>query len=177
MWKTGAAQGRVKAAMDSQKSDAARQLDLHGAPLELDLLYNEIDKLYHAYARGCGLSDCAYWMLYDLVLAGGELPLARLTMSWSYSKQTINSALKSLQTQGYVELSFVEGSRKNKLARLTRAGRELAEERIIPAILAERRAFETLDPEEQRTLIHLVRRYASALDEQISSCSPNDPNT
>ena len=76
--------------------------ELHGAPMELDLLYNEIDKLYHAYARGCGLSDCAYWMLYDLVLAGGELPLTRLTASWSYSKQTINSALKSLQARGYL---------------------------------------------------------------------------
>ena len=32
------------------------------APFELDLLYNDIDKLYHGYARGCGLSDCAYWM-------------------------------------------------------------------------------------------------------------------
>lgn len=145
--------------------------------MELDLLYNEIDKLYHAYARGCGLSDCAYWMLYDLVLAGGELPLMRLTASWSYSKQTINSALKSLQARGYVELSFVEGSRKSKLAQLTSAGRAFSEEHIEPAILAERRAFETLDLEEQRVLVRLVRRYADALEAQITACGANAPNT
>lgn len=150
---------------------------LGSSPIELDLLYNEIDKLYHAYARGCGLSDCAYWMLYDLVLAGGELPLARFTTSWSYSKQTVNSALKSLQANGLVELAFMEGSRKSKLARLTEAGRALSQERIEPAIEAERRAFETLDADERRTFIHLVKRYAVALEEQISTCAPNAPNT
>ena len=50
-----------------------------GSARELDYLYNEIDKLYHVYAHGCGVSDCAYWMLYDLEVAGGELPLAELT--------------------------------------------------------------------------------------------------
>ncbi|WP_308615462.1 MarR family transcriptional regulator [uncultured Enorma sp.] len=164
-------------ALTSGVDGASGAEELHGAPMELDLLYNEIDKLYHAYARGCGLSDCAYWMLYDLVLAGGELPLTRLTASWSYSKQTINSALKSLQARGYVELSFVEGSRKSKLAQLTSAGRAFSEEHIEPAILAEQRAFETLDLEEQRMLVRLVRRYADALEAQITACGANAPNT
>ena len=151
--------------------------EVEGDPLELDLLYNEIDKLYHTYARGCGLSDCAYWMLYDLVLAGGELPLARLTTSWSYSKQTINSALKTLQANGLIELSYVEGSRKSKRALLTQAGRAFSEECIAPAIRAERRAFEVLDADEQHTLVRLVRRYADALEEQISRCTPSDTAT
>ena len=150
---------------------------LDGSPIELDLLYNEIDKLYHAYARGCGISDCAYWMLYDLVLAGGELPLARLTTSWSYSKQTISSALKSLQASGFVELSYIEGSRKCKLARLTDAGRAFSEERIVPAIQAEQRAFETLAEAERRELIRLVRSYSHALEAEIPACAPNAPNT
>lgn len=84
----------------SEQSLTASLSGVETTPLALDLLYNEVDKLYHAYARGCGLSDCAYWMLYDIERAGGELPLARLTESWSYSKQTINSALKVLQERG-----------------------------------------------------------------------------
>lgn len=141
-------------------------------PFELDLLYSEIDKLYHTYARGCGLSDCAYWMLYDLERAGGTLPLSQLSTSWSYSKQTINSAFKVLQERGLVELSFIEGSRKSKRASLTAEGRAFSAERIVPAIEAERRAFDALGPGEQRELVRLVRCYVDALERQISACVP-----
>ena len=135
--------------------------------LELDHLYNEIDKVYHAYARGCGLSDCAYWMLYDLVLAAGSLPLARLTASWSYSKQTINSAIKVLEQRGLVALDFAEGSRKSKVASLTAEGRVFCRRYIEPAIEAERRAFGSLEPAERRELVRLARRYTDALDAEL----------
>lgn len=146
------------------------------APTELDYLYNEIDKLYHAYARGCGLSDCAYWMLYDLERADGSLPLAQLTASWSYSKQTINSAIKTLEQQGLVELTFMEGSRRNKTATLTAAGKAFSLERIVPAIEAEQAAFDELEPAEQRELIRLVRRYTDALDAQIMAARAPERN-
>lgn len=137
--------------------------------LELDHLYNEIDKVYHAYARGCGLSDCAYWMLYDLVLAAGSLPLARLTASWSYSKQTINSAIKVLEQRGLVALDFAEGSRKSKVASLTAEGRVFCRRYIEPAIEAERRAFGSLEPAERRELVRLARRYTDALDAELEA--------
>lgn len=136
---------------------------------ELDYLYNEIDKLYHVYARGCGVSDCAYWMLYDLEVAGGALPLSELTASWSYSKQTINSALKTLRERGLVEMSYLEGSRKSKRAELTENGRVFSRRHILPAIRAEERAFSFLSPREQDHLIRLVRRYAEALDAQLAA--------
>ena len=41
----------------SEQSLAASLSGVETTPLALDLLYNEVDKLYHAYARGCGLSD------------------------------------------------------------------------------------------------------------------------
>lgn len=144
---------------------------LPSTPVELDYLYNEIDKLYHVYARGCGISDCAYWMLYDLEIAGGALPLRQLTSSWSYSKQTINSAIKVLGERGLVQLDFAEGSRKSKVASLTEAGRTFSARHIVPAIRAEERAFATLTPAERAELIRLVRRYAEALDAQMSAVS------
>lgn len=149
------------------------------APFELDLLYNDIDKLYHGYARGCGLSDCAYWMMYDLELAGGAMPLALLTSKWAYSKQTINSALKTLGARDLVELSFAEGSRKSKQVALTERGREFSRERIVPAIEAEKRAFSALSATERSELVRMVRHYARALEEEMSGLGspfvPDDP--
>ena len=145
-------------------------------PFELDHLYNEIDKLYHQYARGCGLSDCAYWMLYDVTFAGGKAPVQDLTSSWSYSKQTISSALKVLEERGLINLTFAEGSRKSKVASLTAAGAAFSETYIVPAAQAEQRAFTVLSAQEQQELVRLVRRYAEALDEQIRAAVP-DPVT
>ena len=149
------------------------QADEQYIPFELDHLYNEIDKLYHQYARGCGLSDCAYWMLYDVTFAGGKAPVQDLTSSWSYSKQTISSALKVLEERGLIELAFAEGSRKSKVATLTAAGAAFSEAHIVPAAQAEQRAFMVLSAQEQRELVRLVRRYAEALHEQIHAAAPD----
>ena len=86
------------------------------SPAQLDYLYNAADRLYGQFARSCGLSSCAYWMLYELVRAGGTASLRSIAIAWSYSKQTINSALKSLESREFIELSFEPGSRKSKQA-------------------------------------------------------------
>ena len=45
---------------------------------DLDVLYQETDRLYYLLARGCGLSESAYWTLYDVDIAGGETTLAAI---------------------------------------------------------------------------------------------------
>ena len=158
-----------------EHDDAAHSMRVSDpSPEELDYLYNEIDKLYHTFAHGCGISDCAYWMLYALELAGGELPVSTLTTTWSYSKQTVNSALKTLRDRGLVELSFMEGSRKSKRAALTDDGRVFSSRHIVPAIRAEDRAFSYLSAAEQEELVRLVRRYVDALDAQLAAVETGD---
>lgn len=140
-----------------------------GKLMELDYLYKTADKLYMQFARSCGLSTCAYWMLYDLELAGGTVPLRRLCDAWSYSKQTINSALKALEARELITLSLCEGSRKNKAASLTEAGRAFSAANIVPSILAERRAFCQLSSEERETILTLVRKYTAALESEFAA--------
>lgn len=45
--------------------------------LEWDRLDKAMDKLYHEVARGCGISDRAYWILSAIEESGGEQPLCR----------------------------------------------------------------------------------------------------
>ena len=63
--------------------------------VDLDRMFNAIDHIYSEFSRACGLSDCAYWMLVDTSTAGGSIAVSRLTSEWLYSKQTINSAIKT----------------------------------------------------------------------------------
>ena len=44
--------------------------------LEWDRLDKAMDKLYHEVARGCGISDRAYWIL-SAIEESGEQPLCR----------------------------------------------------------------------------------------------------
>lgn len=136
-------------------------------PRELDCLYLEADRIYYGFARRCGLSNCAYWMMYDIERADGPIALADLTSSWAYSKQTINSAIKSLEARGLIELSYAEGSRRNKTAAFTAAGRSFAERYIVPAQDAERRAFCSLAPADRAAILRLARAYTRALSAEL----------
>ena len=135
---------------------------------EMDVLYRESDKLYYELARNCGLSETAYWILYAIEVSGGSITQREIASNFSYSKQTVNSALKTLEARGLVELDYVEGSRKSKLVSLTPAGRAFSDERIRPAIAAEDRAFLSLSPEERLELLRLVSAYTEAIDRELA---------
>lgn len=135
-------------------------------PVDFDRLLNGLDHIYSEFSRACGLSDCAYWMLVDTSTAGGSIAVSRLTSEWFYSKQTINSAIKTLTARGFATLEFAEGSRKNKVVRLTEAGMRFAEQYALPAQEAEQQAFEVLEPWEQREIMRLIEKFSHALDDE-----------
>lgn len=135
-------------------------------PVDFDRLLNRLDHIYSEFSRACGLSDCAYWMLVDTSTAGGSIAVSRLTSEWFYSKQTINSAIKTLTARGFAMLEFAEGSRKNKVVRLTEAGMRFAEQYALPAQEAEQQAFEVLEPWEQREIMRLIEKFSHALGDE-----------
>lgn len=134
--------------------------------VDFDRLLNGLDHIYLEFSRACGLSDCAYWMLVDTSTAGGSIAVSRLTSEWFYSKQTINSAIKTLTARGFATLEFAEGSRKNKVVRLTEAGMRFAEQYALPAQEAEQQAFEVLEPWEQREIMRLIEKFSHALGDE-----------
>lgn len=135
-------------------------------PVDFDRLLNGLDHIYSEFSRACGLSDCAYWMLVDTSTAGGSIAVSRLTSEWFYSKQTINSAIITLTARGFATLEFAEGSRKNKVVRLTEAGMRFAEQYALPAQEAEQQAFEVLEPWEQREIMRLIEKFSHALGDE-----------
>lgn len=166
------------------ESNASREKATNdGWGLSLDRLYHETDRLYYGIARDCGLSECAYWLMYALEEAQGTSTLSSLAERWCYSKQTVSSAVKTLQTRGLVEMSFSEGSRKCKDVSLTDAGRAFSQERVVPAMEAEQRAFETLSTQERAEFLRLIVHYTRAIHDEIGQmmgepsreCAPPPP--
>ena len=143
--------------------------DLREQSRQLDCLYNETDRLYGEFARSCGLSECAYWLMYDIEVAGGRVPLRRVAEDWSFSRQTLSSAAKVLESKGLITLAFEEGSRKNKVAEFTSDGTRFSRERIVPASEAKTSAFASLLPDERRTMVRLAAKYADAIGHELSA--------
>lgn len=138
------------------------------SPVDFDRMLNGLDRIYSEFARTCGLSG-AYWMLVDTSAAGGSVAVSRLTSEWFYSKQTINSAIKTFRARGLATSEFAEGSRKNKVVRLTEEGVQFAKRYALPAQKAEQQAFEALEPWEQREIMRLVGKFSHVLNEECEA--------
>lgn len=129
-------------------------------------LYKEMDEIYHRYARAHGLSDTHLWLLYSLRESQCHTQ-REISALWHASPQTINSALKQLERQGFIALSAMAGNRKNKRVALTQKGRQATEQIIDPLMCAELRALQGLTPQQRQALIASTERYVALLQQEV----------
>lgn len=135
---------------------------------EFNQFYKQMDDLYHQYARQNEISDTALWLLYSLSEGDAAFTQRELCSIWHYSPQTLNSALKGLERQGYLVLESALGNKKNKRILLTEAGRKLAQEIVQPLMQAEQAAFRRLDLKERSLLVSITRKHMELLQEEIN---------
>lgn len=142
---------------------------------DIDAIYRETDRLYYEFARGCGLSTTAFWSLVSAVVGGGSTTQAHVANEYSFSRQTVNSAIKNLEAKGLVSIAVEAGDRRSKTVSLTEAGQAFCEEHVRPAVDAERRAFDSLGLAERREFVRLVRAYADAIDAELGKLRRGTP--
>lgn len=138
-------------------------------PRALDLRlkqYNDImkenDELYRGMARKLGLSECEFWILYYLRTEYGEPMQSGICNSFYLPKQSIHSALKKLETDGYI-VQTAGGNRRSKRILLTERGKSLCERTVDDIIRAEMEALGSLAAEEQEVFMQLFAQYTNQL--------------
>lgn len=134
---------------------------------EYNAIIKENEDLYRRIAKQFGLSECTFWILYTLREENTSLTQRELCYSLSQPKQTINSALKKMETDGYLELSSGE-DRRRKQIRLTKKGEVLAKETVDKVIALENRTFDTFTEREQEDFLLLFRKYTDNLKNYLS---------
>ena len=132
--------------------------------VDFDRLLNGLDHIYSEFSRACGLSDCAYWMLVDTSTAGGSIAVSRLTSEWFYSKQTINSALRKLETDGHILLRMADG--KRKIVCLTESGKIYAARTAGRLLAAENEIYGAWPKEDLEAYLRLAEKYLTELREK-----------
>lgn len=142
-------------------------------------MYNQIcketDIVYHTYAKRCGLSDMAYWILYSIAESDEYFTQRDFCSDWFFSPQTVNSALKDLEKRDIIFLDAVSGNKKIKLIKPTENGKKFIEKFILPVIKTECESFETLSEEECELMLSTTKKYVSILSKKMSALQTDAP--
>lgn len=134
---------------------------------EFNQVHKEMDIVYHNYAKDSGLSDTAFWILYSVSEHNGSFTQRELCNDWSFTPQTVNSALKDLEKRNIITLESVPGNRKNKWIKLTEEGKALANLSVIPLMQAEWDSFTALTEDERNLLLSTTQKHISILRDRI----------
>ena len=128
-------------------------------------LTTEIDAAYHEAALKFGLSDSAMLILYTICSNGKECLLNDITRLSGISKQTVNSALRKLESNGIVQLE-VYGGRMKKIC-LTDKGIRLTNDTVLNIIKAENEIFASWTNKERELYLELTQRYLDAFRNKV----------
>ena len=125
----------------------------------------EADDVYHTLALKFGLSDSAMWILCTMREADRELTQSEIAEEMSMSRQTINSAIKNLEKQGYLQMAPVPGDRRNKTLSFTEKGEVFVKKTVDRMLDLEHQVFEKLEVEEQEQITKILRKYTRYMKE------------
>lgn len=120
-----------------------------------------VDSFYDEFAKQSNVSSALLWVLY--ALNDGE-PHTQIEVSteWELPKTTVNTVIKELQQNGYVELIPIKGKRREMSIALTEAGKEYADRILSDLYKKEASVYGTLTPEE-REVIATLEKIAESL--------------
>lgn len=130
----------------------------------LNHIISETDAVYHEIALKIGLTDSAMGILYTIYMHGESCPLQEICRFSCISKQTINSAMRKLESNNIVYLE--QKNKKNKIVYLTEKGKQLAENTVSKIIKAENEIFASWAKEDIEKYLSLSEMYLNMLKEK-----------
>ena len=132
---------------------------------KINYLSSEIEALYHQVSLKLGISDSVSVVLYTIYDAGESCLLSDIYKKSGISKQTVNSAIRSLEADNILYLEQYTGRAKRVV--LTVKGKDFAKETVGKIHEAEIQAFGTWTEEEISTYIHLMEKFTHCFCKQI----------
>lgn len=138
-------------------------------------IYKENNDLYRGVAKALGVSDSVFWILYSLREQSRGATQSEICNMLYEPKQTVNSALKKMEAEGYITMAS-HPDRRRKLLVLTQKGEELAEKTADKVLALECSALREMSEADRQAFLRLFQTYTEILKEKISSItSPSPP--
>ena len=134
--------------------------------LEFNEVMKENNDLYSNLAKNFKMSDCMLWILYILREENKVLTQSDICNMMCIPKQTVNSSLKKMEAEGYIELLNINDKRSKQVS-LTEKGLDLANNTVDIIISKENNALSKMDEKEQELLINLLRKFNDLLKDSF----------
>lgn len=123
----------------------------------INYLGAEMDALYHQASLRLGVSDSVMRALYTVYDNGGTCLLSDIYKQSGISKQTVNSAIRKLESEEILYLKQENG--RGKRVHLTEKGKDYVEENVARLYAAECEVFASWSEEEIDSYIHSMEKY------------------
>lgn len=131
----------------------------------INYLNAELDALYHHASLRIGLADSEVRVLYTIYDNGESCLLSDIYKQSGISKQTVNSAIRSLERKHIIYLEQHSGRAKKVI--LTDAGKEYVKETVARLFDAETAALSSWTEEEINAHIGYMEKYIHSFREQV----------
>lgn len=93
-------------------------------------LWRESNLMYGEWTKQQGLSMNSYLILYSFYDGNNAPTQKSISQRWMIPKQTVNSILKDYMQKGFIEAVSMPEDKRNKMLKLTEAGKAYADEII-----------------------------------------------
>lgn len=120
-----------------------------------------VDSFYDEFAKKSNVSSALLWVLYALN-DGNSHTQIEISNDWELPKTTVNTVIKEIQQNGYVELIPIKGKRREMSIVLTESGKNYADSILSDLYKKEAEVYKTLRSEEYG-VVDLLERIAKKL--------------
>lgn len=124
--------------------------------------------LYDEYAKRHGMLMKTLLVVNVLFYARDGMTQTEICKRTFQSKQTVNLIIKNLLSDRYVTVAEAPGNKRNKIVRMTEAGKAYCEKVVRHITWAEDTAMSMFSAEEQKQFIDLSRTFTKNLTELIN---------
>ncbi|WP_455678083.1 MarR family winged helix-turn-helix transcriptional regulator [Sharpea azabuensis] len=123
-----------------------------------------VDSFYDEFAKQSNVSSSLLWVLYALN-DGNSHTQIEISNDWELPKTTVNTVIKDIQKEGYVELVPIKGKRREMSIVLTESGKAFADNVLSDLYRKEEQVFKLLSPKEQE-IVMVLEKLARKLKEE-----------
>ena len=126
----------------------------------------KLDDVYRSAAKSCGISECAFWILYTLRVEEKSFTQAEICEFLIEPKQTVHSALKKLEAEGYLARTS-SADLRSKCVALTEKGEQFARAWIDRVLEAEAAALCAMPEGERAAFVRGLHSFCRLLEERL----------
>lgn len=120
-----------------------------------------VDSFYDEFAKQSNVSSALLWVLYALN-DGNSHTQIEISNDWELPKTTVNTVIKEIQKNGYVDLIPIKGKRREMSIVLTESGKKYADRVLVDLYKKEAEVYKALSSEEY-AIVAVLEKIAKKL--------------